>query len=63
MDSPHGYGFANDAGEEFLTFFDLVEATVCNTWFKKRDIFKKFKAVRGTALTMPSCVRETEVGA
>ena len=38
---PHGYGSTNDAGEELLTFLSMIEATVCNTWFKKRDIFKQ----------------------
>ena len=38
---PHGYGLANDAGEELLMFLSMMEATVCNTWFKKRNIFKQ----------------------
>ena len=33
---PHGYGTLNEAGKELLSFFSVNEATVCNTWFKKR---------------------------
>ena len=35
---PHGFGELNDAGKELLYFLSLNEATVCNTWFKKKDI-------------------------
>ena len=38
---PHGIGVANDAGKEFLSFLGINEATVCNTWFKKRNIHKQ----------------------
>ena len=38
---PHGYGPINDAGEEVLMFPSTIEATVCNTWFKKCDISKQ----------------------
>ena len=38
---PHGYGVANDAGKEFLSFLSCHQATVCNTWFVKRDIHKQ----------------------
>ena len=38
---PHGYGVANDAGREFLSFLSSHQATVCNTWFKKKDIHKQ----------------------
>ena len=38
---PHGYGEANKAGRELLAFLSLNEATVCNTWFTKRDIKKQ----------------------
>lgn len=34
---PHGFGALNDAGKEFLSFLSVNEATLCNTWFKKRD--------------------------
>ena len=37
---PHGFGEMNDAGKEFLLFLSVNEATVCNTWFMKRDINK-----------------------
>ena len=38
---PHRYGVANDAGKEFLSFLSCHQATVCNTWFVKRDIHKQ----------------------
>ena len=38
---PHGYGETNDAGEDLLKFFSINEATVCNTWFRKKDIYKQ----------------------
>ena len=37
---PHGLGEANDAGRELLTFLATNEATVCNTWFSKKEIHK-----------------------
>ena len=37
---PHGLAEANDAGKELLSFLGLNEATVCNTWFEKKDIHK-----------------------
>ena len=33
---PHGYGTANDAGKEVLVFLAAHQATLCNTWFKKK---------------------------
>ncbi len=38
---PHGYGDLNDAGRELLSFLATNKATVCNSWFKKRDIQKQ----------------------
>ena len=38
---PHGHGELNDAGRELLTFLSINEATVCNTWFEKKDIHKR----------------------
>lgn len=38
---PHGYGVANDAGRELLSFLSSHQATVCNTWFEKKDIHKQ----------------------
>ena len=38
---PHGFGCANDSGKELLTFPALHQATVCNTWFGKKDIHKQ----------------------
>jgi hypothetical protein len=38
---PHGYGELNDAGKEFLAFLCANEATICNTWFSKKDIHKQ----------------------
>ena len=38
---PHGFGRANDSGKELLTFLALHQATVCNTWFRKKDIHKQ----------------------
>ena len=37
---PNGFGELNDAGRDLLHFLSLNEATVCNTWFKKKDIYK-----------------------
>ena len=37
---PHGLAEANDAGKELLSFLGLNEATICNTWFVKKDIHK-----------------------
>ena len=37
---PHGFGKMNDAGKELLSFLSLNEATACNTWFQKNDIYK-----------------------
>ncbi len=37
---PHGFGDTNDSGKELLSFLSLHQATVCNTWFEKRDIHK-----------------------
>ena len=37
---PHGFGEVNDAGKELLHILSLNEATVCNTWFQKKDIYK-----------------------
>ncbi len=36
-----GYGNLNEAGKELLSFLSTNEATVCNTWFKKRDMSKQ----------------------
>ena len=33
---PCGYGTANDAGKEVLAFLAAHQATMCNTWFKKK---------------------------
>ena len=38
---PHGYGVTNDAGRELLSFLSSHQATVCNTWFEKKDIHKQ----------------------
>ena len=38
---PHGYGDLNEAGKELLSFLSTNEATVCNSWFQKRDIQKQ----------------------
>ena len=38
---PHGYGNLNDAGRELLTFLAINEATVCNTWFQKKEIHRQ----------------------
>ena len=37
---PHGIGEVNDAGKELLSFLSLNEATTCNTWFQKKEIYK-----------------------
>ena len=38
---PHGYGELNDTGRELLAFVSVNTATICNTWFKKQDIYKQ----------------------
>ena len=38
---PHGYGEPNDAGKELLAFLCANKATLCNTWFSKKDIHKQ----------------------
>lgn len=38
---PYGYGVVNDAGKELLSFLAVHQATVCNTWYMKRDIHKQ----------------------
>ena len=38
---PHGHGVPNEAGRELLSFLSINEATVCNTWFAKKDIYKQ----------------------
>ena len=35
---PHGF---NEAGRELLSFVSTNDATICNTWFKKRGIHKQ----------------------
>ena len=35
---PHGLAEMNDAGKELLSFLELNEARVCNTWFEKKVI-------------------------
>ena len=37
---PHGWGQLNVAGRELLNFLSLNEATVCNTWFRRKSIYK-----------------------
>ena len=38
---PHGHGALNEAGRELLSFLSINGATVCNTWFVKKDIHKQ----------------------
>ena len=38
---PHGYGVINDAGRELLSFLSVHQATVCNTWFRKKNIHQQ----------------------
>ena len=38
MRGPHGYGVTNDAGKELLGFLSTQQATVWNTWFRKKEI-------------------------
>ena len=35
-----GCGVANDAGKELLGFLSTLQATVCNTWFQKKEIHR-----------------------
>ena len=37
---PHGHGELNVAGRELLSFLSTNEATICNTWYKKKAIHK-----------------------
>ena len=38
---PHGSDVINDAGKELLSFLACHEATVCNTWFEKKNIHRQ----------------------
>lgn len=38
---PHGFGECNESGRELLNFLSLNEATICNTWFQKRPMYKQ----------------------
>ena len=38
---PHGIGECNDAGKELLDFLSLNNATISNTWFSKKPIYKR----------------------
>lgn len=38
---PRGFGECNDAGKELLAFLSLNNATICNTWFSKKPVFKQ----------------------
>ncbi len=53
---PHGHGVLNEAGRELLSFLSTNEATVCNTWFAKKNIYKQTWQGQnsGTVLTMQS---------
>ena len=35
---PHGYGVANDAGRELLSFLSSHQATICNIYKKEMPI-------------------------
>ena len=37
----HGLGVMNEAGRELLSFLSFNGATVCNTWFKKKEVHKR----------------------
>ena len=41
MRGPYGYGVINDAGRELLSFLSVHQATVCNTWFRKKAIHQQ----------------------
>ena len=38
---PHGLGEVNESGRELLDFLSINEASLCNTWFCKKDIRKQ----------------------
>ena len=38
---PCGLGVVNEAGADLLNFLLLNEATICNTWFQKKNIYKQ----------------------
>ena len=38
---PHGLGEMNESGRELLDFLSVNEASLCNTWFYKKDIHKQ----------------------
>ena len=38
---PHGFESTNDSARELLAFLAQHQATVCNTWFRKKDIHKQ----------------------
>ena len=37
----YGFGSLNSSGREGLNFLSVNSATICNTWFRKRDIHKR----------------------
>ncbi|XP_065189682.1 uncharacterized protein LOC135820293 [Sycon ciliatum] len=37
----HGFGQLNSSGDELLSFAAINNLWICNTWFPKRDIFKR----------------------
>ena len=41
MERTHGYGVVNDDGKELLSFLSAHQATICNTWYMKQDIYKQ----------------------
>ncbi len=40
MKGPHGCGITNNAGKERLGFLSIQQATICNTWFQKKEIHR-----------------------
>ena len=34
----HGCGITNNAEKELLGFLSIQQATICNTWFRKKEI-------------------------
>ena len=38
---PHGLGEMNESGRNLLAFLSITEASLCNTWFCKKDIHKQ----------------------
>ena len=49
---PHGYGTANDAEKEVFAFLTAHQATVCNTWFRRKKIHMAAPEIKSVVLSL-----------